>query len=263
MEGITYSFENLSIGYCERHEVKVLAKGLCAELRRGELTCLLGVNGSGKSTLLRTLAGFQRPLAGVVTLLGKRLEDYTRAMMSRTVGVVLTEAIPTGNLTAYELTAMGRLPYTGFWGGLSATDCRVVENALERVGMLNFRNRRIGELSDGERQKVLIAKALAQRTQVILLDEPTCFLDFPSKVEMLRLLKGMARDESLSVLLSIHDLELALQTADRLWILSGEGKLMMGEPRDLAAKGELDMFFKGEGVTFDREELLYRMEKGI
>ena len=261
MDSVTYSFENLATGYVGKGKRKILSYGLSAELMLGELTCLLGVNGSGKSTLLRTLAGFQPPLKGMVTLMGKRLEDYSREALAKTVSVVLTEKLPTDNLTVGELVEMGRIPYTGFWGGLSVDDRGIVLDSLEKVGMVGFANRRFGELSDGERQKILIAKALAQRTQVILLDEPACFLDFPSKVEMLRLLKNMARERGISVLLSIHDLELALQTADCLWVLNGEEGLVTGEPQTLAACGELDFFFKGKGVAFDKMSLRYSVSR--
>ena len=179
----TFRLQNLSTGYRLRQRDIVLASGLEATLRTGELTCLLGPNGAGKSTLLRTMARFQEPLAGNISLQGQPLDSYKPNELARRVGVVLTDKLPSSNLRAEELVGMGRMPYTGFWGNLSDDDQRAVDEALQMVGMTSFRHRRLSTLSDGEQQKLMIAKALAQQTPVILLDEPVAFLDFPSKEE--------------------------------------------------------------------------------
>lgn len=261
MDNYSYKIDNLSTGYeaASPHEGrKVLASGMNARLGVGCLTCLIGVNGAGKSTLLRTMAGLQPAINGQIELMGKSLADYDVRALSRLVSVVLTDEIPEQALTAYELVAMGRMPYTGYWGTLHRRDVKMVEQALAMVGMTDFSHRRLHSLSDGERQKLMIAKALAQDTDVILLDEPVAFLDFPSKVWVLRLLSRVAREQGRSVLLSIHDLELALQIADRLWLLDGHN-FVEGEPRVLAADGKIDFLFQGAGIQFDRETLQYHL----
>lgn len=212
----TLSISNLSIGYKD----KVVAEGLTADIRGGELTALVGANGTGKSTLLRTLAGLQPALRGEIVLMADdrrmALEGLSGQALSRMVSVVLTEQPALQNTTAEELVAYGRMPYTGFFGRLSGPDRDIVAQAMRLTGITPLRHRLVETLSDGERQKVMIAKALAQRTPVILLDEPTAFLDYPSKVETLRLLAGLAHDMGKLIMLSTHDLGLVSQLADRL-----------------------------------------------
>lgn len=254
----TYRIEGLSTGYNNGAWRKDLVSAMNAVLRRGELTCMIGVNGAGKSTLLRTMAGLQPMLDGRIELLGRPLQDYSASELSQCVGVVLTDEVPEQNLTAFELVAMGRMPYTGYWGTLSADDHTKVREAIRLVGMENFESRKLSSLSDGERQKLMIAKALAQDTDVILLDEPVAFLDFPSKVAVLRLLSRVAKEYDKSVLLSIHDIELALQIAGRLWVLTGQD-FKEGEPHSLAAEGQIDFLFNGQDIRFDRKRLQYSL----
>ena len=220
MKGTTYNLNNLTIGYARGKRRKILGDNLCAHLEKGELTCLLGTNGCGKSTLLRTMAGLQPALRGELFLMGRNIVDIERNDLAKMVSIVLTENIPAKSLTVWETVALGRMPYTHFWGGLKKEDRNIVETALQKVGMSKQKERFIVELSDGERQRVLIAKALAQNTPTILLDEPTCFLDYPGKYEILELLGQMAHREGITVLLSIHDLELALQMADCIWMMN-------------------------------------------
>lgn len=262
---VTYNIENLSTGYGSGVNRVTLLRGMNAQLCRGELVCLIGVNGAGKSTLLRTLAGMQPALGGKVELSGRRLADYSVRELASKVSVVLTDEVPEQNLTAFELVAMGRMPYTGYWGTLSSTDRDVVFEMLDLVGMGGFADRRLSSLSDGERQKLMIAKAMAQETDVILLDEPIAFLDFPSKVSVLKMLETVARTAGKSVLLSIHDIEIALQMAEQLWVLSDHG-FFAGEPHELAREGEMDFLFSGQDVVFDRDTLQYslnRKNKGL
>lgn len=263
IEEYSYKVEGLCTGYKasdgrDMQGQKVLLRNMSACLARGVLTCLIGVNGAGKSTLLRTLAGLQPAIAGSIELKGRALRDYEAKELARIVSVVLTDEVPEQTLTAYELVSMGRMPYTGYWGSLSKKDVRLVEQALEMVGMSSFSYRRLHSLSDGERQKLMIAKALAQDTDVILLDEPVAFLDFPSKVWVLRLLSRVAHEQGKSVLLSIHDIELALQIADRLWLLE-EHSICEGEPAVLAREGKIDFLFQGEGIEFNRETMQYSL----
>ncbi len=171
----------LSIGYRGKKNVKTVASGINATIRRGELTCLLGANGVGKSTLLRTLSAFQPKLGGNIYLDGHDIEELTTQQLSRLIGVVLTEKPDVKNMSVADLVALGRSPYTGFWGTNTKEDWAIVNEALEQVGITELRERLVDTLSDGERQKVMIAKALAQQTPVIYLDERTAFLDFPRK----------------------------------------------------------------------------------
>ena len=176
------------------------------------------------------------------------------------IGVVLTERPSIKGMRVREMVAMGRSPYTGFWGGLKAEDEKAVDEAIAQVGIHNLERRQVDTLSDGERQKVMIAKALAQQTPIIFLDEPTAFLDFPSKVEMLLLLRRLAREMQKTVFLSTHDIELALQTADRLWLMGRDTEeLIIGTPRELAATGALPRFFSGPGIVFDAEALRFKI----
>ena len=215
---------NLSVGYKSR----VIASGINAELQRGKLTCLLGVNGCGKSTLLRTMCGFIAPLEGEVFLGEQPMSSLTAQERARNISIVLTHNEDIRGMTVWDVVAMGRSPYTGYWGRLEDNDREIIRKSLEMVGLggdvNNFEHRRITEISDGERQKVMTAKAIAQQTPVILLDEPTAFLDYPSKGRMFKLLAQIARDMDKAILLSTHDLEHAKQYADLAWVMTPQGK---------------------------------------
>ena len=215
----TIKLENLTIGYKD----KVVQSNLNAVFESGQLVCLLGRNGIGKSTLLRTLAMFQPALSGEVLLEGKPLTDYSIHSLSRKLSIVLTRKPDVQNITVTEMVGLGRSPYTGFWGALHDADKIIVAEALRLVGIKSMAERKIHTLSDGERQKVMIAKALAQQTPIILLDEPTAFLDFPSKVEILKLLGCLAKETDKTIILSTHDLELAARLADCLWQMDESG----------------------------------------
>lgn len=269
--------KNLSIGYQTKQHVTVVAEQLNGTIHSGELTCLLGRNGIGKSTLLRTLSAFQPALAGEILLRNSEnsdyseLSDFSDKQLSRLIGVVLTEKPDVRNMTTEELVGMGRSPYTGFWGTLSADDHRIVDEAIALVGIEPLKGRFIHTLSDGERQKVMIAKALAQQTPVIFLDEPTAFLDFPSKVEVMQLLRRLAIEAQKTIFLSTHDFELALQVADKLWLMeigdrsqkTGDGRqesgVSIGTPRELAQNGALARYVERPGITFDAETLTVRV----
>jgi iron complex transport system ATP-binding protein len=252
---LSVKLNDLSIGYRTGKETRQVATGLCASLFSGELTCLLGPNGVGKSTLLRTLAAFQPPLGGTITIGGTELNRMSAKQMSRIVGIVLTEKPDVPGMTAREMVAMGRSPYTGFWGRQDNEDETIVSQSLETVGISQLAHRLLGTLSDGERQKVMIAKALAQQTPIVLLDEPTAFLDFPSKVDTMLLLRRICREQQKTVFLSTHDLELALQTADRLWLMMPGGNLHVGTPRELAHQGYLAQFIQRPNVAFNPDTL--------
>ena len=252
--------EGLSIGYASRQGIKVVANGLSADVYGGELTCLLGTNGVGKSTLIRTLSAFLPKLSGSIVIQNREIDRYTHKQLAHVLSVVLTERLEVRNLLVAEVVGLGRSPYTDFWGKLSIEDKKVVEHAIDLVGISVLADRMVDTLSDGERQKVMIAKALAQETPVICLDEPTAFLDFSSKVETMRLLHRLSRQTGKTIFLSTHDLELALQIADRIWLMDREKGITIGTPEDLALEGSLANFLTGQGITFDRETGLFRVD---
>lgn len=255
---------NLSIGYnAQSKKAKIVASRLNGLLNEGNLTCLLGANGVGKSTLLKTLSGFLPKLEGNIFIDNKDISEYGDKELARLIGVVLTAKPEIQNMTAREMVALGRSPYTGFWGTLGTEDNRIVDEALEMVGITALAHRMIDTLSDGERQKVMIAKALAQQTPVIYLDEPTAFLDFPSKVEMMRLLKSLARATGKIIFLSTHDVSMALQLADDVWLMErnkDERTLTIGTPHSLADEGILQRFIEGDGIHFDSTTLTINIE---
>ena len=250
MKQPTIQIESLSTGYRSKNNVTVVVHDINATINGGELTCLLGPNGAGKSTLLRTLSAFLPPVKGEITIMGRNLRDYSDRELAKTIGVVLTEKTDLRNMTVEDLIGLGRSPYTGFWGTLHKQDREIVDRAIEMVGIEPLRGRMIHTLSDGERQKVMIAKALAQETPVIFLDEPTAFLDFPSKVEIMQLLHNLSRTTGKTIFLSTHDLELALQISDTIWLLDREKGVMIGTPEQLATDGSLNSFFNQRGIEF-------------
>ena len=207
------SLSQLSVGYSLSHPV---ISDINLELRSGQLVCLIGENGIGKSTLLKTLTGFLPKLKGSLLLGNRDIESFSQRELARQVSIVLTQKPDVQNLTIEEIIGLGRSPYTGFFGRLRAEDRKVVDDAIATMGIEKLRGRMIQTLSDGERQKVMIAKALAQETSIILLDEPTAFLDFPSKAETFQSLQRMAHERDKLILLSTHDLELAVRFADSL-----------------------------------------------
>jgi iron complex transport system ATP-binding protein len=254
MNGCALSGEALSIGY--RHGARrktVVAEALDLHLDCGEVVCLVGPNGAGKSTLLRTLTGLQAALSGRVAVEGTDIHRLDLKARAQKIGVVLTERANVGLLPAYDLVALGRYPHTDWAGRFSAKDTAAVDWALTAVGAAELRARHMNELSDGEQQKIMIARALAQEPAIIVLDEPTAFLDLPRRVEIMGLLKRLARTTNRAILLSTHDLDLAIRAADRMWLMSSRGVIHSGAPEDLVLRGELEAVFTGEGVSFDRE----------
>jgi iron complex transport system ATP-binding protein len=246
------STANLSIGYKHaRQPDHVVAPDVSVSLHPGELVCLLGPNGVGKSTLLRTLAAMQPALDGHVILLGDRVDRLSSRELARRLSVVLTGHINVGALSVYELVALGRYPHTNWTGRLSDHDEAIIRWAIERVGAKGLAARKVSELSDGQRQKILIARALAQEPAVMVLDEPTAFLDVPHRVHVMRILREIASSTGRAVLLSTHDLDLALRNADRVWLMSGLRPLQVGAPEDLILSGAFQQAFSGEGIEFD------------
>mgnify|MGYP003086129615 FL=1 len=214
------TLSHLSVGYKVGHTV---VSDINLTLQSGQLACLIGENGVGKSTLLKTLTGFLPKLEGSLLLDGKDISEFSQRALAQQISIVLTQKPDVQNLTIEEIVGLGRSPYTGFFGKLHANDQQIVDESITAVGIEKLKNRMIQTLSDGERQKVMIAKALAQQTPVIFLDEPTAFLDFSSKVETFQLLQRMAHEMGKLVLLSTHDLELAVRFSDTLLQVNGDG----------------------------------------
>jgi iron complex transport system ATP-binding protein len=232
--------EDVSTGYPGgRGQSRVVTKGIHTSLRTGELTCLLGPNGAGKSTLMRTIVGMQSPLAGTVLLGGRNVQTISAKDLARVVSVVLTDRVGAGMLSAYALVALGRHPHTKWFGGLTEGDHAVIRRSLEMTGAGELANRLVTELSDGERQKVMVARALAQEPQIMVLDEITAFLDLPRRVEIMGMLRTLAHETGRAMLLSTHDLDLALRASDRIWLLPKSGALAVGAPEDLVLSGAL------------------------
>jgi iron complex transport system ATP-binding protein len=251
----------LSIGYKRKRNERIVAQNLNSTLYSGELTCLIGANGVGKSTLMRTMVAFQPALTGEIRINDRNITTYSSRELARIISIVSTERVEVGNLSVSELAGMGRSPYTGFWGTLKPEDEAIVQDALRQAGISHLSDRPIETLSDGERQKAMIAKALTQQTSIVFLDEPTAFLDFPGKVEILQTLHHLSRTTGKTIFLSTHDLELALQVADTLWLMDKAQGLTVGSPEKLVESGCLENLFPDKNVIFDRSTYRFKINK--
>jgi len=243
---------SLSIGYISgRKKIHVVHESLNLQLFPGELTGLLGLNGAGKSTLIRTLCGLQPPIKGSIKLMDNDLSNYSQNRLARIIGVVLTEKTNAGGISVYELVALGRHPYTGFLGQLKSRDHQIIEESIAAVGITHKTDCYVSELSDGERQKAMIAKVLTQQCPIILFDEPTAFLDVTGRIETMTLLRRLAIEQQKAILLSTHDLDLAIRTSDCLWLQEKKRPMLCGTPEDLILNGDFESFFSRDGIVFD------------
>ena len=243
----------LAIGYRHhRRPVCVVAEGIDVALPAGQFVCLLGPNGAGKSTLIRTVAGMQTPIEGTIFIAGKPLHGLSARALAQRMSLVLTQRVAVGMMPVLSFVALGRHPYTNWTGRLRREDEEAVCRAITDVGIESLAGRPVCELSDGERQKVKIARALAQEPQVMILDEATAFLDLPRRVELMSLLKRLAHESGRAVLLSTHDLDLALRSADRLWLLPPGGPLREGVPEDLVLDDAFSATFSDGAIAFDK-----------
>lgn len=255
MNNTLLQIKDLTIGYGN----KVVANNLTANIPTGELICLLGSNGTGKSTLMRSICGFQPVLGGNITINKREVLDFNEKELSKQIAVVLTDRVVVPNASVQELVGYGRSPYTGMLGRLNAADKIIVSHAMEQCGIAHKKNSLLTSLSDGERQKAFIAKALAQDTPLIILDEPTAFLDLPARVEIMQLLRDIANTSGKSILMSTHDLDLALQLSDRLWLLQSGGPLTTGSPEDLLLQNAFQSMFQHKGIVFDNKTGLFKV----
>lgn len=244
----------LSIGYCRKRQHQPIQNDLNLQIRESEMIALIGPNGCGKSTLLRTLCGLQPALSGEILVNKEELSAMSVRQKACLFALVLTEKVQLTYCTVRQLVSMGRYPYRMLSGEMTAEDEKIVDKAMERVHLSNFAERPVSELSDGEYQRVMIAKALAQDTRLIFLDEPTAHLDLPNRVEVMLLLKALSRETGKSILISTHELELAMRTSDRLWLMRPDGGgVRDGAPSELMAKGLIQEVFKNELFGFEAE----------
>lgn len=248
---------DLSIGYHSGKKKTLVHSDINLTLYTGELTSLLGANGTGKSTLLRTLSGSQPALSGTLLLNDKPVSSFSEKEKSKSIGVVLTDKTRAGGLTVYELVALGRQPHTGFFGRLRKKDHKIIKEALDWVGIRHKASSYTAELSDGERQKVMIAKALVQECPLIILDEPTAFLDAVSRIEIMTMLHKLAAEQNKAILLSTHDIEQALVLSDRLWLLSKENGLESGVTEDIISSKKMERLFPNDKIKFDYDHGVY------
>jgi iron complex transport system ATP-binding protein len=247
------SASNLSIGYVTKKEKIVIASNLNLNLKAGKLVSLVGANGIGKSTLLRTLCGIQKPISGIVFLNEKDIQSFQPLTLAQNLSLVLTEKLPPSNLTVFELIALGRQPYTNWLGKLSDEDLEKVNHAIQLTQIENLKDKKHFEISDGQLQKVLIARALAQDTPLIILDEPTTHLDLLHKVSVFKLLKKLSKETNKSILFSTHDIDLAIQLSDEMIVMT-EDTIIQDEPCNLISKGVFNSLFKDENIDFDNEK---------
>jgi len=247
------STHNLSIGYSKKRNRAVVQPNLNLKLQAGELVCLIGPNGTGKSTLLRTLAGLQKPLDGKVKIDNNELETLTHHAKAMLIALVLTDRIDIDNATVLDIVSFGRHPYSNWWGNTSDEDEQKVLESIEMVHLMHKKDVSLSELSDGERQRVMIAKALAQDTPIIMLDEPTAHLDLPNRVEIMLLLHRLAHKTNKAIILSTHELDMALQAADRIWLITNENGVEAGVPEDLVFNGSFNRAFESKSYYFNAD----------
>ena len=250
VSNIVIQTHNLSIGYQTKKNTTCVAKDINLSLVKGNLVCVLGKNGIGKSTLLKTLTKVQPKLSGEIVLEGKKLETISNIELAKKMSLVLTERVPESNLTVYELIALGRQPYTNWVGTLTNDDKKYIEIAIQQTNSKEFLNKKHYELSDGQLQKVMIARALAQNTEIITLDEPTAHLDIHNKIEIFQLLKKMTQELGKTILISTHEIHIALQLADQLWLMN-ETEIISGKTEDLVADKSVSKLFTSNLVRFD------------
>ncbi|GAA4900652.1 ABC transporter ATP-binding protein [Flaviramulus aquimarinus] len=251
---------DLSIGYASKKAKTVVATNINIELKKGELVGLIGANGIGKSTLLRTLTQIQNPLRGSILLNEKNILDYNPIDLAKVMSLVLTEQITSKNLSVFELVALGRQPYTNWVGNLSGKDIKIVDNALNQTNLSDLKNKKCFELSDGQLQKVMIARALAQDTDLIILDEPTTHLDMYHKAYILKLLQRLAKETNKTILFSSHEIDLAIQLCDNLIVMTND-TVLSDEPCNLIENGVFETLFPKDLIGFDKKTGSFRVKK--
>lgn len=250
--------ENLSVGYRSKRKTTIIAKDINIELNKGELVAVIGINGVGKSTLLRSLSGVQQPLQGKIAVNGTEIQDLQALEKASLISLVLTGQPVSRNLSVFELVALGRQPYTNWIGSLSKTDLRKIKKALQVVDIEGLQDKKCYELSDGQMQKVLIARAIAQDTPLIILDEPTTHLDLYHKAYVLKLLKKLTRKTNKAIIFASHEINLAIQLCDKI-ILMQQDKVQTGTPKELLESGAFSKVFPEGLIKFDRDSASFKI----
>lgn len=247
------TLKELSTGYRSSRSEHLVSRRISLEANRGEVIMLMGPNGSGKSTLMQTIAGLIKPLQGEVHITSQPIAGIRDKERAKLMSLVLTERIEHTGLTVWDIASTGRYPYLGQRGKLHSTDIAILERSLDTCRLADMAHRRYSELSDGEKQRVMIARALAQETPLMLLDEPTAHLDLPSRLDILTMLRQLARDLNKCILVSTHELDLALQWADGIWLFDKQGSIVAGAPEELILSGDIERVFGNERMHFDAE----------
>jgi iron complex transport system ATP-binding protein len=247
------SLDSLKIGYVTGKSENILLPPLSASADKGELIAVIGRNGIGKSTLLRTLTGLQKPLGGNIFYSGKNIRDYSRLELAQKVGYISTEIVKVSNMRVYDLVALGRFPHTNWIGKIEMKDHEKILDALKKTSMESYSRKLVSELSDGERQKSMIARILAQDTGIMIMDEPTAFLDVAGRYEVLHLMHLLSTNSDKTVIFSTHDLQMAISQSDKIWLIL-DNKLIEGAPEDLMIAGAFDNLFDSSAVQFNSED---------
>ncbi len=252
------SAKNLSIGYFQRKRTKIVTEAINFSLPKGKLACLLGRNGIGKSTLLRTLLKLQPALAGEMYIENKNSTAISTTQLAKKISVVLTDQLPNSNLKVDELIALGRQPYTNWLGSMTVADKAQIENAVRSTNISHLLSKKTFELSDGERQKVMITRALAQNTPIIMLDEPTAHLDIGNRIEIFKILKNLAVKQNKTVVISTHEIHLALALADELWLMDTR-RFISGETEEMINNNRIAEVFNTDTAIFDKESRRFKI----
>jgi iron complex transport system ATP-binding protein len=247
------SIVELEIGFELKGHKKILTSPLNASASQGELIAIVGHNGVGKSTLLRTITGLQLPISGSVFIRDHKLNEFDRIEMAKNIGYISTEIIKVGNMTVYDLVALGRFPHTNWMGKISNDDHEIITDSIEKVSMPDLSDKYITELSDGERQRAMIARVLAQDTAILVMDEPTAFLDIRNKFEIVHLMHSLTRERGKTVIFSTHDLQTAINESDKIWLVLENG-IIEGSPEDLILRGSFDLLFSDSQLKFNETD---------
>ncbi len=263
MADILLETKDLTIGYKNSISNKILGESLNLKLRKGSFVALLGPNGSGKSTLIRSISGLLEILSGDVLIDDNSFDKLSKIQKARMISVVLTDPISSIGLSVFDVVCYGRFPYTNWLGKLKENDITIVEDSLKLVDMLGFANRKLHTLSDGERQRVMIAKALAQQSEIVLLDEPTAHLDLINRVEIMKLLQKLAHEQNRAILISTHELDLAMQSADELWLMGKDKMISVGAPEDLILNKAMQDVFAQSSVDFDHITGMFKIKHEV
>ncbi len=260
--GKILSLDALMIGYRSGRETMSLLPPLTAAVMKGELIALLGQNGIGKSTLLRTITALQAPLGGSVTIKDKKIEDYQRFELAKTIGYISTEQVRAAGMKVIDLVSLGRYPHTNWTGRFEDADHLVVAEAIEKTGLERLKERYINELSDGERQRAMIARVLAQDAEILVMDEPTAFLDIRSRYEIVHLLHDLTVNRGKTIIFSTHDMLTAINESDRIW-LTFRDSFNEGAPEDLILNGSFDRLFDSSVVKFNIADATFVYQKEL